>query len=230
MALPLLPLGAAQWQGVLIALLLANILYIGLVAVAQKELKMMLAYGSVMHMGYLFLGLVAWNALSLGGVVVLMVAHGLSTALLFALAGEVQARTGGEVRMAELGGLAKRMPFIAVTFILGAMAAAGLPGLGKLRGGGPHLLRRVEGAPGRHRPRLLGFRPHAALPRSAPSAPSLFGPLPEKYARRHRPRREPGPLPLHPPGRIAPGDRLRAEPDPGLGEARPRRPPRFPVT
>jgi len=132
-AIPLLPGGAEHWHGWLIALLIGNILYVGLATLSQKELTTTLGYSSVMHMGYLFLGLVSWNEIGLSGVVFFMIAHGLSTALLFALAGEIQTRTG-EIRLAELGGLAKRMPFIAVTFIIGAMAMAGLPGLANFVG------------------------------------------------------------------------------------------------
>jgi len=132
-ALPLLPWGAEHWQGWLIALLLGNILYVGFATLAQKELTLMLGYASVMHMGYIFLGLVAWNEIGLSGAVLLMVAHGLCTALLFGLSGEIQERTG-EVRLAELGGLAQKAPFLAVTFILGAMAMMGLPGLANFTG------------------------------------------------------------------------------------------------
>ncbi len=132
-ALPLLPGGLHTWQPWLIALLLGNVLYIGMVTLAQKELGTMIGFSSVMHMGYLFLGLVSFNLIGLSGVVLLMVAHGLSAALLFAVAGEVQQRTG-ENRFSHLGGLAQRMPFLSVAFIWGSFASIGLPGLANFPG------------------------------------------------------------------------------------------------
>jgi NADH-quinone oxidoreductase subunit M len=133
--LPLLPLGAMgqKAQYVLLVMLLGNILYVGLVALAQKELQTLLGFSSVMHMGYLFLGLLSLNSIGLSGVILLMVAHGLSTALLFGLAGEIQARTG-ENRFSELGGLARRTPFLATAFIFGTFAAIGVPGLANFTG------------------------------------------------------------------------------------------------
>jgi NADH-quinone oxidoreductase subunit M len=120
-------------QQILLVLLLGNILYVGLVTLAQKELPTLLGFSSVMHMGYLFLGVAAWNVTGVSGVILLMVGHGLSAALLFGLAGEIQQRTG-ESRMAELGGLASKAPFLAVCFVIGSMASIGLPGLANFSG------------------------------------------------------------------------------------------------
>jgi NADH-quinone oxidoreductase subunit M len=122
-----------QWEPWVVSLAVANILYIGMVTLAQKELPLMLGYSSVMHMGYLFLGLTAINLIGYTGVVVLMVGHGLSAALLFGLAGEIQHRTG-ETRMDRLGGIASRAPFLAVTFLVASMASIGLPGLANFVG------------------------------------------------------------------------------------------------
>lgn len=132
-AIPLLPGGLDAWQPWLLALLLGNILYIGFVTLAQKELQTMLGFSSVMHMGYLFLGIAAANETSLSGVILLMVAHGLSAALLFGLAGEIQQRTG-ENRFKELGGLAQKAPFLATAFVIASMASIGLPGLANFPG------------------------------------------------------------------------------------------------
>ena len=93
----------------------------------------MLGFSSVMHMGYLFLGLACWNTIGVTGVVVLMVAHGLSVALLFGLSGEITHRSG-ENRFAELGGLAKRAPVLAVLFSFASMASMGVPGLANFAG------------------------------------------------------------------------------------------------
>ena len=88
--LPLLPLGAAQWGPTLAGLAaIGNVLVIGLVTIAQCDLKQMVGYSSVMHMGYAFLGIAAASAMGVGGVVLFMVAHGLSVALLFLLSTSV---------------------------------------------------------------------------------------------------------------------------------------------
>jgi NADH-quinone oxidoreductase subunit M len=126
-ALPMLPDAARQWSNLLLALLLANIIYIGLVTIAQRRLDWMLGYSSVMHMGYIFLGIASANLLGATGAAVLMFAHGLSIALLFGITGEVRKRVRS-LDFDALGGLAKYMPVAALLFGLGAFAAIGLPG------------------------------------------------------------------------------------------------------
>jgi NADH-quinone oxidoreductase subunit M len=133
LTIPLLPEGARHWVGLLLVLLLGNIIYVGLVTIAQKRLDWMLGYSSVMHMGYIFLGIASASVLGMTGAVVLMFAHGLSIALLFAIAGEVRKRTG-TLLFAELGGLGKLMPFAGLAFGLGAFAAIGLPGFANFAG------------------------------------------------------------------------------------------------
>jgi NADH-quinone oxidoreductase subunit M len=126
-ALPMLPEGAQHWNTLLVVLLLGNIIYVGLVTIAQKRLDWMLGYSSVMHMGYIFLGIAAANVIGLNGAAVLMFAHGISIALLFAIAGEIRRRTGTLV-FADLGGLGKLMPFAGFTFGVATFATIGLPG------------------------------------------------------------------------------------------------------
>jgi len=133
LAIPLLPEGAHHWANLLVVLLLGNIIYVGLVTIAQKRLDWMLGYSSVMHMGYIFLGIASATILSTTGAVVLMFAHGLSIALLFALTGELRKRTG-TLTFDELGGLAKVMPFASLAFGFGVFAAIGLPGLANFAG------------------------------------------------------------------------------------------------
>ncbi len=133
LALPLVPVGAQHWTWLLVLLLLGNIIYIGLVTIAQKKLDWMLGYSSVMHMGYIFLGFASANVLGLTGAAVLMFAHGISIALLFAIAGEVRKRTG-TLDFEELGGLGKVMPFAGLAFGFGVFAAIGLPGLANFAG------------------------------------------------------------------------------------------------
>ena len=133
LAIPLLPEGARHWTTLLIVLLLGNIIYVGLVTVAQKRLDWMLGYSSVMHMGYIFLGIASAGILGVTGAAVLMFAHGVSIALLFALAGELRQRTGTLV-FDELGGLARVMPFAGLAFGFGVFAAIGLPGFANFAG------------------------------------------------------------------------------------------------
>src|SRR5713101_5512282 len=133
LALPLLPAGSRYWTNLLLVLLLGNIIYVGLVTIAQKRLDWMLGYSSVMHMGYIFLGIASANILGTSGAAILMFAHGLSIALLFAVAGEVRKRTD-TLLFDDLGGLGKVMPFAGLAFGLGAFAAIGLPGLANFAG------------------------------------------------------------------------------------------------
>src|SRR6476646_2368091 len=127
LAIPMLPEGAHYWMYLLVILLLGNIIYIGLVTIAQKQLDWMLGYSSVMHMGYIFLGIASANILGTIGAAALMFAHGLSVALLFAIAGQIRNRTG-TLLFDDLGGLAKVMPFAGLAFGFATFAGIGLPG------------------------------------------------------------------------------------------------------
>jgi len=133
-ALPLLPAGAAWWAWKL-ALLAAvgNVLVVGFITLAQRDLKQMLGYSSVMHMGYCFLGVACLSVVGSGGVVMLMVAHGLSVALLFMLATSVHHRTH-TFDLAEMGGLAQKTPVLAALFVTATMASIGLPGFANFWG------------------------------------------------------------------------------------------------
>lgn len=121
------PYIAERFNTLLLVLLLGNILYIGFVTISQRKLDWMLGYSSVMHMGYIFLGLTAATTLGLHGAAFMLVAHGLSIAALFALCGELRERTG-TLEFSELGGLARAMPRFGLLFAFAAMASIGLPG------------------------------------------------------------------------------------------------------
>jgi NADH-quinone oxidoreductase subunit M len=133
LALPLLPAGAQQYNTLLIYLLLGNIIYVGLVTIAQKRLDWMLGYSSVMHMGYIFLGIASGTLVGTSGAAILIFAHGISIALLFAIAGEVRQRAGTLV-LEDLGGLGKLMPRAGFAFGLAAFASIGLPGFANFAG------------------------------------------------------------------------------------------------
>lgn len=134
-ALPLLPQGAqVAWvQETLLFMLLGNILVMGLVTINQKRLDDVLANSSVMHMGYIFLGLAAGTEIALRGAVLLMFAHGISIALLFALAGRMRNQLG-TLELNKLGGLGEHAPAFTVLFAFGAFASIGLPGLANFAG------------------------------------------------------------------------------------------------
>ena len=134
-ALPLFP-GAMQtpWiQHALLLMLLGNILVVGYVTLHQRRLDEMLANSSVMHMGYIFLGLAAGNALGVNGALVLMFAHGISIALLFMLCGKLRNHLS-TLEMDKLGGLAANAPFLGVVFGIATFASIGLPGLANFAG------------------------------------------------------------------------------------------------
>jgi len=127
LAVPIFPEEIQQFANLLLILLLGNILYVGFVTLAQKRLDLMLGYSSVMHMGYAFLGFVALNQLGLSGMSLMLFAHGLTVAALFALCGEISRRTG-TLEFSQLGGMAGPTPKLGLLFGFAAMASLGLPG------------------------------------------------------------------------------------------------------
>jgi NADH-quinone oxidoreductase subunit M len=127
LAVPLLPEAAQRYSWLLLVLLVGNIIYVGLATLAQRRLDLMLGYSSVMHMGYIFLGIASLNIIGLSGASLLMFAHGLSIAALFAVAGQLRLRCPS-LNFDALGGLAKPLPFLSVAFGLAAFASIGLPG------------------------------------------------------------------------------------------------------
>lgn len=130
---PLLPAGAEHWFPWIVWLALGNIIIIGLITMAQKDVKMMLGYSSVMHMGYAFLGIATFSAVGVGGALLMMVAHGLSVALLFMLSTCIYHRSQ-TFDMSAMGGLATKAPVLAAFFVAATMASIGLPGFGNFWG------------------------------------------------------------------------------------------------
>lgn len=105
-----------------------GIIYGAVLAFAQTDLKRLVAYTSVSHMGFVMLGVFAFNSIALQGVVMQLIAHGLSTGALFILVGFIQERTGTrDIR--ELGGLWTRIPALGAMGLVLVMASLGLPGL-----------------------------------------------------------------------------------------------------
>ncbi|EDY83998.1 proton-translocating NADH-quinone oxidoreductase, chain M subfamily [Verrucomicrobiia bacterium DG1235] len=128
-AVPLIPGGVGQWENWIVWLALGNVVVVGLITMAQRDLKQMLGYSSVMHMGYAFLGIAAMSVLGVGGAVLMMVAHGLTVALLFMLSTMIHHRTQ-TFEMEEMGGLSKKAPVLSAFFVCAMMASIGLPGPG----------------------------------------------------------------------------------------------------
>lgn len=121
-----LPLGAKFWAPLIAVLALVNVLYAAFIALAQKDLKYVIGYSSVSHMGYVLIALAALNATSLNGAVAMMFAHGVMSALFFSMIGFIYEKTHTR-NISELGGIAHQMPRLAVGFLIAGMASLGLP-------------------------------------------------------------------------------------------------------
>lgn len=126
---PLFPEAALSFAPIAMLLGVAGILYGAFLAFAQSDFKRLVAYSSVSHMGFVLLGVFAWNALALQGAVMQMVAHGFSTAALFMIAGALQQRMHTR-DMNKMGGLWHTMPRMGAVALFFALASLGLPGLG----------------------------------------------------------------------------------------------------
>jgi NADH-quinone oxidoreductase subunit M len=124
----LFPAAAQQLAPVLIVLALVGIIYGALVAAVQKDLKSLVAYSSVSHMGFIVLGIFVFSQQALSGAVLQMVNHGLSTGALFLLVGILYERTHTRL-IAEFGGLQKVMPVFAAALLIVMFSSMGLPGL-----------------------------------------------------------------------------------------------------
>ncbi|HTE85764.1 MAG TPA: NADH-quinone oxidoreductase subunit M [Dehalococcoidia bacterium] len=124
----ILPKQAQQFALVLAILAAINIIYGAFVVMRQRDLKRLIAYSSVSHMGYVLLGLAALRQVGLTGASLQMVSHGLITGLLFVLVGLVYERTHTR-QIGDMSGLARRLPLIAVVFVVAGFASLGLPSL-----------------------------------------------------------------------------------------------------
>lgn len=132
-ALPLMPQAAHSWMTILSWLCIGNILYVGWVAMRQKDLNLLIGNSSVAHMGFIFLGIASLNIIGITGAVFIMVAHGFLAALTFGLNGYIYQKTG-TLQMSELGGLCRKLRFIGTALVMAAMAGCGLPGFANFVG------------------------------------------------------------------------------------------------
>lgn len=132
-AVPLFPQAAAAFAPVAMTLGVIGILYGAVLAFAQDDMKRLVAYTSISHLGFVLLGIYAWNPLALQGAIMQMLAHGLSTGALFVLVGALQERLHTR-DMRLIGGLWSRVPRISAIGLFFAIASLGLPGLGNFVG------------------------------------------------------------------------------------------------
>jgi NADH-quinone oxidoreductase subunit M len=132
-AVPLSPGAAMEFTPLAMAIAVIGILYGALMAFAQTDIKRLVAYTSVSHMGFVLLGIFAWNEVALQGAVIQMLCHGISTGALFILCGALQERihTRDTQRM---GGLWDSIPRMGGIWIFFALATLGLPGMGNFVG------------------------------------------------------------------------------------------------
>ena len=133
LSLPMLPQATAAFMPWLLWLSLAGIVYGALVALAQSDIKRLIAYSSVSHLGFCMLGIFAVNRLGLQGGVLQMVNHGLSTGGLFAVVGMLYERYHTR-QIADLGGLARQTPWLAFFMLVLTLSSIGLPGLNGFAG------------------------------------------------------------------------------------------------
>jgi NADH-quinone oxidoreductase subunit M len=129
-AMPLSPVGFAFWQAPIAWLAVVGIVYAGLVALVQEDLKFVIGYSSVSHMGFVLLGLAAANAQAVSGAVLQMFSHGVIAGLLFAVVGRMVYDRTHTRRLSELRAmpLYRLLPFAAATFVIAGVASMGLPG------------------------------------------------------------------------------------------------------
>jgi NADH-quinone oxidoreductase subunit M len=145
-ALPLFPVASVELAPVIFGLALVGILYGSLVAMVQADIKKLVAYSSVAHLGFVMLGIFAVNIEGLEGGVLQMVNHGLSTGALFLLVGMLYERRHTR-EIAQFGGVAKPMPVFAALFGIVVMSSIGLPMLNGFVGEFLILLGAFEASP-----------------------------------------------------------------------------------
>lgn len=126
-SLPIVPDASQYLSGMMIGLSLIAVVYIGLVALVQADMKKLIAYSSVSHMGFVTLGFFLFNAYGIEGAMVQMISHGFISGAMFLCVGVMYDRLHSR-QISDYGGVVNKMPIFAAFFMLFAMANAGLPG------------------------------------------------------------------------------------------------------
>ena len=127
LSLPIVPDASHALAGFVIALSLIAVVYIGLVALVQADMKKLIAYSSISHMGFVTLGIFIFNAQGMEGAIIQMISHGFVSGALFLCVGVLYDRMHSR-QIADYGGVVNTMPVFAALFMLFAMANSGLPG------------------------------------------------------------------------------------------------------
>ena len=130
---PLFPQAAATFTPLLYALALTGIIYASLVAFAQQDMKRLIAYSSIGHMGFVAIGIAAWQPVALSGAILQMANHGVTTGALFCLVGMLDERAHTR-EIDAFGGLWGKIPCYSFFFLLFSLASLGLPGLNNFVG------------------------------------------------------------------------------------------------
>jgi NADH-quinone oxidoreductase subunit M len=125
---PLFPSAAHRCAGWIAVLAIIGIIYGALLALIQPNIKRLIAYSSVSHLGFIVLGIFTFTQLGADGAVYQMIAHGISTGALFLLAGYLEQRRGS-IEIADFGGIATPAPQLATAFMIALLASVGLPTL-----------------------------------------------------------------------------------------------------
>ncbi len=127
LSLPIVPDASHELAGFVIALSLIAVVYIGLVALVQADMKKLIAYSSISHMGFVTLGIFIFSAQGLEGAILQMISHGFISGAMFLCVGVMYDRMHSRL-IADYGGVANKMPVFAALFMFFAMANSGLPG------------------------------------------------------------------------------------------------------
>ena len=126
--IPLFPNASHQFIGLISVLAVIGIIYGALVSMVQPDLKKLVAFSSVSHLGFVMLGIFAFNTIAVQGSIIQMVNHGLSTGALFLLVGMIYERRHTRL-IADFGGLARQIPVFVTFFMIITLSSIGLPGL-----------------------------------------------------------------------------------------------------
>src|SRR5260370_1430953 len=126
--IPLCPKAVHTLAPLFNVLAVISILYCAVLALVQNDIKRLLGYSSISHLGIIMLGMLAFNVQGVEGSVLQMVNHGITITALFLIAGFIEARTGTR-RLSDFGGLAARIPVLAAVLLIACLSSLGLPGL-----------------------------------------------------------------------------------------------------
>ncbi|WP_151089222.1 complex I subunit 4 family protein [Hymenobacter baengnokdamensis] len=124
--LPVVPLGVSQWQQLVEVLAIIGIVYGAIIAIRQRDMKRLIAYSSLSHVGLMIAGVFSLKAIGLQGAVVQMLAHGVNVVGMFLVADAIERRTGTRY-LPDLGGLTRRTPLLSVCFLVMLLSTVALP-------------------------------------------------------------------------------------------------------